>query len=193
MCEPATIAAVATYFGAAAETAATIGAIGSAASVGLGALGAYQTARASKDAAINNARIADMQAADALKRGEQDRIEALRRGRLMEGQQRASLAARGLDLSEGTPNDILGQTDFFTQADAATLRTNARKEAWARQAQAGNYRAEAAATNPGLALTSTLLGGAGRVADRWYSTYGGGDVRPSRRREMDRGDYGGGL
>jgi hypothetical protein len=168
MCEPTTIAAVASYFGASAATASTIGTAVSIGSTALGAVSAYQGAQTQKAIANSNAKVADMQAKDARERGEKAAQEARQRGSLIEGAQRTSLSARGLDLSEGTPNDILGQTDFFTQSDIATARTNGRKEAFAAKTQAANYRMEAGAVNPGL----TLLGGAAKVADKWYAYKG---------------------
>lgn len=95
----------------------------------VGAVGARNQAKANHAIAQNNMAIADMQAEDSLKRGEQQAQEAQRKARAIASAQRAAYSARGLDISEGTPADVIEQTDFFGQADAATARTNARKEA----------------------------------------------------------------
>ncbi len=124
---------------------------------------AVQADRTNKAVANANAENAELQAQDALKRGEEARIEARRRGSILEGAQRAALSSRGLDISEGTAADTLTQTEFFTQSDEATARTNARREAWDRRAQRNSYRAQADAIQPGL----TLLAGAGNVASKW--------------------------
>lgn len=168
MCEPTTIAAVATYFGAAADTAATIGTAASVASAAAAAYGTYSSAQNAKAAAKANAANADAQAKDAAKRGEKAAIDAQRRGSQIAGTQRATLAGRGLDLNEGTPNDILGQTDFFTQSDIATARNNGRREANSYLQQRANYQGQADGVNPGLQLAGSLLGSAGSVADKWY-------------------------
>lgn len=166
MCEPTTIA---TIFGLTAETAATVSTVASAASTGLSAYGAYSQAQTAKAVAEGNAAEARRAADDARTRGEKSAIEARLQGKQIEGAQRASLASRGLDLNEGTPDNILGQTDFFTQSDVATARTNGRREARGYQAQANSYDAQAKGINPGLTLAGTLLGGTAKVADKWYA------------------------
>lgn len=151
----------------------------SAASAVFGAYASYAQAQASKKIAQRNADVAGVEAQDALKRGEQNAIEARHRGQVIQGQQRAALSARGLNLSGGTPSDILAQADFFTEGDEATARTNGRKEAWARQSQSVNSQLSADAANPGLSLAGGLLSGAGGllsgagiVASKWYQPKG---------------------
>ena len=139
-----------------------------AASAAVTAYAGYTQAQTSKKIAQNNANAAELQAKDALARGEKARIAAHQRGAQLEGQQRTALSARGLDLSEGTANDILGQTDFFTQSDEATSRTNARKEAFAAETQQANYQLQDEGINPGLTLAGGLLSGSSAVADKWY-------------------------
>lgn len=129
----------------------------------------YTQAQTSKKIAQHNADAQEIEAKDALRRGEQAKIDARKRGAMIEGQQRTALSARGLDLSEGTANDILGQTDFFTASDIATAGDNAKREAWSRRSGAANSQMQADATNPGLALAGGLLSGASSVADKWYS------------------------
>lgn len=140
----------------------------SAAGVGMSAIGMHNQSKTAKEIAGNNAITAGVQAMDALRRGEKDAIEVQRRGAALKSSQQVGLAAKGLDLGYGTAADLQDQTDFFNQSDVATTRTNARKEAWARQAQSGNFQAEALSQRPWLAGGSTLLSGAGTVSDRWY-------------------------
>ena len=128
----------------------------------------YTQAQTSKKIAEHNAQVADIGAADALARGEKAKIEARKRGAMIEGAQRTALSERGLDLSEGTPNDILGQTDFFTQSDIGIAGDNAKKEAFARKSQATNFELQAGGVNPGLTLAGGLLSGGSSVADKWY-------------------------
>ena len=146
----------------------TLALIAAVASTAVSAGAAYQQSRTAKAVAENNADAANVAAADALRRGEQDSQKSMREARLMMGSQRAAYSARGLDISSGTPADVIEQTDFFGRQDAAQARTNARKEAWSIQNRGAAYSAEARAQNPFLSTTSTLLGGAGSVADRWY-------------------------
>lgn len=179
MCEPTTLAAVGTWFAGAGGTAAagataaglttaqmvTLGL--TAASTLMGAKSAMDQASIAKQVARNNAQTAELQAQDALRRGEKDAQEVARRASLLSGSQRATMAARGLDISEGTAQDVLNQTEFFSSIDQATARNNARKEAWGKRAQGANYAAEASGYSPLMSGGTTLLTGATTVADRW--------------------------
>ena len=199
MCEPATIATIASFFAeagaataaagtataaagtataaagtaaagtAALTTAQTIALATSAASAGLGAASMYQQSRTAKAVAQGNAEQAKVLAADAIARGDKQAMQARQRGGQLESAQRAALSARGLDLSEGTPANILGQTDFFTQSDEATARTNGRREASAALAQSRSYQGQSDAVNPGLMMAGSLLGSGASVADKWLA------------------------
>jgi len=146
----------------------TIGQIASLAGTGLQAISAYNQAQVANQVAENNAKIAEYQAQDALKRGEQQSMDIRRKAAAYKSTQRSMMGARGLDLTYGSAADILDQTDFFSETDVATTRTNAANEAWARRAQATNYRAEAASRSPWMMAGGTLLAGAGQVANKWY-------------------------
>lgn len=172
----AALAPVASALGAT-QTAATLGALSAAQSISLGlsavgtglsAVGAVQQARTQKQVAENNAKTAEWQAQDAERRGAQDAMDVQRKAAALKSSQRVSLASKGLDLGYGTAADIQDQTDFFGQIDATTARDNSAREAWARRAQKVNFQTEAAATRPWLTGGSTLLAGAGQVADKWY-------------------------
>jgi len=164
------------------STMATVSNYSSAFGVGLQAYGAYQKSAATKTAydmqaqvEQSNAAYAEQQARDALDRGQ----EAVRNKRLetrqLKGTQRATLAANGVDLSQGSALNILTDTDLMGAHDAEVLRMNAAREAYGHEVQAGNDRANAAlygyrssAENPALAAGTTLLTGAGSVAKQWY-------------------------
>jgi hypothetical protein len=185
MCEPVTLAALAT----AATTAGSIGAgatvagvagltamqaLALGASVGgtvLSAGSAYQQGQAAKQTAANNAQMAEVAAQDAQRRGEEEAMAVQRKGAALKSAQRVSLASRGLDLQYGTAADLQDQTDFFTQSDVATTRTNAGREAWNSRARGQQILAQgkADATNAMMQAGGSLLGGAGQVSDKWYS------------------------
>lgn len=172
----AALAAGATAAGtatAAGMTTAQMVALGlSAAGTGISALGAYNQAQTGKAVAEANAKNAEIQAQDALRRGEKDAMELRQRASAYKSAQRVAMAKNGLDLTYGTAADLQDQTDFFGQADMDTARSNARREAWARQSQSANFQMEAAASRPWLAGGSTLLAGAGSVASKWYDYRG---------------------
>jgi hypothetical protein len=157
MCEPTTIALIA-----------------SAAGTGISAIGAMNQASAAQQVARNNAQMAEYAAQDASRRGEEEAAAIQRKGAALKSAQRVNLAAKGLDLSYGTAADLQDQTDFFTQSDVATTRTNAQREAWSMRARGQQDLAQgrAAASNARLQAAGTLLTGAGQVSDKWY-TYKG--------------------
>ena len=129
---------------------------------------AYQQSVVAQKTAEANAKNAEIQAQDAQRRGEKDAIAIQQKGAAYKSAQRVNMAAKGLDLSYGTAADLQDQTDFFSQSDAATARTNAAKEAWSLRARKAGYQAEAMSNSPYMAAGGSLLGGAGQVADRWY-------------------------
>jgi hypothetical protein len=191
MCEPVTLgilASAATYGGAAAagaigtSAAVTAGtasmtalqALSLAATVGSTAMaagGMYQQSKVQEQTAKNNAKMAEYSAQDAQRRGEDEAIQVQRKGAALKSAQRVSLASKGLDLTYGTAADLQDQTDFFTQSDAATTRTNAAREAWSTRARGQQALAlgKADALNASMQAAGSLIGGAGAVSDRWYT------------------------
>lgn len=143
----------------------------SVASAGISAVGAVNQASASRKIAANNAQMAEIAAQDAVRRGEQDALAVQRKGAALKSAQRVNLASKGLDLTYGTAADLQDQTDFFTQSDVATTRDNARRDAWNLRARGQGMLAQgrADALNAQYAAAGSLLGGAGQVADKWYS------------------------
>lgn len=146
--------------------------------------GMYQQAETQKDMANynakvsdNNAKLAEYEALDATKRGDEEANSIRRNADMLKGSQRASMAAKGLDLAEGTAAELQDQTDFFALTDMNTARNNAAREAWGKRnvglnysSQAGMQRAGADRINPTLAAGTSILSGAGAVASKWYST-----------------------
>lgn len=192
MCEPVTLAALATaattagsigagatVAGVAGATATTAGltamqALALGASVGgtvLSAGSMYQQSKVAEATAKNNATMAEYAAQDAQRRGEEEAAAIQRKGAALKSSQRVNLASKGLDIGYGTAADLQDQTDFFTQSDVATTRTNARREAWSIQARGQQALAQgkADALNSMYGAAGSLLGGAGQVSDKWYT------------------------
>lgn len=170
MCLPF-LAPLGAMMGASAASAAAVGTM-TAATMAAGALsayGTYQQGQTAKAVAQNNQVMAEYAAQDAQRRGEKEVHELRMRAAQLKGTQRATMASRGLDLSEGTPADILDQTDFFAQIDQDTARHNARKDAWRYRAEGTAQRAQgdAAARQANIGAFSTLLTTAGSVASKW--------------------------
>lgn len=87
-----------------------------------------------------NARFAEAQAKDAIKRGDKEAIELTKRAKRLIGSQRVSLAAQGIDIESGTALQIQEDTAELSEADAMTIRNNAWKEAWGYRVQAFDFR-----------------------------------------------------
>ena len=176
-------AAIGLALGATEATAAMMGfsAVTSVAGLGFQAYSSMQQSAAAQDSADynaavqrNNAQLAEYQAQDAVTRGDKATEDHMRKVAQLKGSQKASMAARGLDLSEGSALNILTDTDLFGEIDANTIQTNAAREAWGYRAQGSNstaqanlYKMQADNQNPLMAGAGTLLAGAGSVADRW--------------------------
>ena len=177
MCEPITMSA------ATASTLSTVGTYAAIAGVGMSAYSMYQQSKAQQgmanynaEVAENNAKTQEVQALDATRRGDEEANAVRRNADMLKGSQRASMAAKGLDLAEGTAAELQSQTDFFSLTDQATAKDNAAREAWAIRVGAGNSRGEAAAQrstaksiSPVFNGATSLLTGAGQVASRWYT------------------------
>ena len=189
MCLPAA-AAGGTFLGLASSTWAGISAATSVVGLGMSAYSSMSQARAQRDSANynaavqrNNAQVAEWQAKDSIERGNAALEAHQRKVASLKGSQTASMAARGLSLDEGTPINILSDTDYFGKVDGNTITANAAREAWGYKNQAAGYESagvlssnQAGNANPGMAAAGTLISGAGMVADRWYSASGNSKV-----------------
>ena len=187
------------------------------------ALGAYSSTQASKsslnlqatladinakstmDMAAINQQMAESSAQQTLLTGQREVQKSQISTANLKGAQRASMAANGIDLGEGTALQILTSTDVLGEADANTLQANAVRAAFgyrtqgqaqfnAARTQATNStsqavmsRASADAMNPLTAASTSLLGSGAAVASGWYQ-YNKADIAPPRRsfgKELD--------
>jgi hypothetical protein len=139
--------------------AGALGALGAAGSLYQG-VAARSAARAQAAADEQNARLADEQAKDAVRRGSYEEVKLRRSMSLLEGGQRAALAASGVDVDSGSALDVQEASRLEGERDAAVLRMNAQREAWGYQAQAVNYRnaASAARASGRNAMTGAVIG-----------------------------------
>lgn len=124
----------------------------------------------------NNQKIAEWNAEDAKERGRWAQSQQRKKTKALQGSQRAAMAASGVDLTQGSPLRILTDTDYMGAQDEYQIGVNAEQEAQAYRMQALNLGGEAAmaglqrdSIKPGLSAATSLISGATRVADRWYS------------------------
>jgi len=131
----------------------------------------YQQGETAKNVAEFNAQSAKIQADDVLKRGGIAEEQQLAKTRQMQGTQRAIMAASGSDTTTGSNADILGQTTAMGALDAATIRSNAARQAWGYENQATQSIAQgnAAGAAGNMGAFSTLLAGGSRA----YGMYKG--------------------
>lgn len=92
--------------------------------------------------AETNARLARLQAEDAIARGEKEAANHKNRVGQMVGSQRAAMAAQGISVDSGSAAQIQAETYAIGDEDARTIRTNAWREAWGYQTQAINYQSQ---------------------------------------------------
>lgn len=136
----------------------------------------------------HNAKVADLQARDAISRGQIAESTSRATTSQRVGNLRAGFGAQGLNLDVGSPKDVVQNDAFIGALDSLTVRNNATKEAWGYGVTAADDRAQAGAiiakgkvdansarTNGRIAASSgrnaavaTILGDAGATLRRRY-------------------------
>lgn len=171
-------------------TALAVGTV--VASAVMQARAAHQSGKAQQGAAESsaqqqewNARIADVQAQDAITRGREAEGQLRTQTRGLIGSQRAGFAGQGLDISVGSPVDVQGDTAYLGELDAQTLRANAAREAWGYRVEGADRRmaadiarkgGQAAASAAKWNAATTILG-AGSQAVQLAGRYGSTSTR----------------
>lgn len=145
----------------------------------IGAAGQVQQGQAASQAARYNAQVqemnatlADRRARDAIARGAVEEQRKRQEVQQVLGRQQAAMAANGVDLSFGSPLDLITDTAVMGELDALTIRSNAYRESYDFQVDAVNQRAGAgltrmqgrnAETAGWLNAAGTVIGGAGKA------------------------------
>ena len=127
--------------------------------------------------ARNQSVLAQRNAALATEQGEAAaRAQGMKTLQIM-GSQKASLASQGGDINSGSPASIIGDTAMAGKADQDAIRYNAALQAYGYEVQASGAQGTAnaysaagsnATANLPFGIGSTLLGGAGSAAGKWY-------------------------
>lgn len=157
MCEPTTLLLI-----GAGLTAAT-GAVSAKAQ--------YDAGKYTAKVEQNNAKVADMQAQDALRKGAQEDLQQRWKIRALAGKQATAAGANNVVGSTGTTLDILGETAMFGEVDLNTIRNNAARESWGYKVEASNRRAAAkgAKYQGKMGAIGTLLGTGAQLAGQFGS------------------------
>lgn len=91
-----------------------------------------------------NARLSEMAATDAIKRGEKEAESHRKKTNQVVGSQRAALAAQGINVDSGSAAAVQKETKQAGKEDIMAIRNNAWKEAWGFRVQANNYSGQGA-------------------------------------------------
>ncbi len=118
---------------------------------------------------MNNNAVSEKYAADdAMARGAVEEQKQRDRARKVMGEQRAALAANGMDATTGSGSQILTDSAGFGEFDAIVARNNAMKQAYGFDTQADNLRAQGAAARK--AGTNQAVGTALTAGSSIYSS-----------------------
>lgn len=161
-----------------------------------GAIGSYYAAQSQKaqlesqassmrfqsDISQLNAAQAEFTAQQIMLVGQQRQGKIGLRAGKIKSSQRASMAARGIDLGVGSAVETIATTDLMKEIDMLTTNAETVRSAEAARLQRQNYltasamqdvsamnlAGSAASISPMMALGGSLLGSAGSVANAWY-------------------------
>ncbi|WP_347989921.1 hypothetical protein [Methylomonas sp. AM2-LC] len=152
--------------------AANVGTIASLGTAGLSGVSAFTQASAAQQAnkyqaevEQNNAQLAAYQRSAAIQQGGLQAQQSLLQTVQVIGEQKATLAANGVDLSSGSALDQLATSRFLGAQDVNALQSNAARAAWGYQVQEQTHQIQSglsawqANTNNPLAIAASATGG----------------------------------
>lgn len=140
-----------------------------AAAGGVTAYTQVQQGKYQNQVAQNNAKVAGMQAQDALRSGAAEDQQRRWKIRALMAKQSAGFGANNVVGSTGTALDILGESAMFGEVDLNTIRNNAARKAWGYDVEKSNALAEGKLAKYGgkMAAIGTLLSTGSQVAGMW--------------------------
>ena len=127
--------------------------------------------RYAQAAAEDNAKILDRQAADVIRRGQDEAAKYKKKIKQMQASQKVALAAQGIDVSGDDALAILQETGEIGEVDAMTIKNNAYREAYGLRAQGIDLRAQGkfARAQAQAEGVSSLLTSGMKAFDSFYS------------------------
>lgn len=173
MCiDPASATAIASTISSAWSSAGTLAQVGtvlSAASSAVAAGSAISQGKAAQKQAEVNAASQERAARDALDAGKEESVRRQRAAAAARSGQAASMAANGLDVTQGDALGLLDETTQYGIEDALTIRENSRRGARDLSQGAANSITEGrmAKANSRWQASGTILSGASRVGSQW--------------------------
>jgi hypothetical protein len=122
-----------------------------------------------------NAQQAELGYKSAVTAGQQAEEKSMIQTAQLKSKQTTAMAANGLDLSEGSPLNVLTTTDVMGKIDQNTIKANAVMAAFGYKTQETNslIQAKMASASAGsisapLSTATSLLTSASNVAGKWY-------------------------
>lgn len=132
----------------------------------IGAASSFASSQAKARQLRANARMAEAAAADALQRGEQRAWQVRETSARRESAQTLAYAHGGVDVTTGSPTQVISKTAMVGELEAQIQRNNAWREGLGYRQQASSFREAASATETTgyLDMFGSIFGGAGKVA-----------------------------
>lgn len=132
-----------------------------------------------------NARLVEAQAQQIMRAGIQRQQQIGFQAGAVVASSRASMAARGLTLTEGNAREVIATTNLMKEIDLNTVNANTVRAAAAERMKkvgienksildnvsASNLTAMASGISPFSAMSTSLIGSAGNLANTWFSNY----------------------
>ena len=155
--------------------------VGTVASTGMSAMGQRQQQRSANaqaryqaQVASNNAITQNRLAENALKTGDIKAQQHQTKVGLLKGRQRSVLASSGVVIDQDSPLETLVDTAGQGTMDVLNIKHEAKTKAWQHRAAAADATGQAglhlsSQSSPLMAAAPSVLSGATRVADKWYS------------------------
>ena len=126
----------------------------------------FQAAQAKR-----NAEAEEKMGADARARGLEEGTRIALAGGATRGAIRAAYGASGVELTSGSPLDVLSDAAMFAKLDKEVTQSNAEREAFANKRRAGDYLAQSSLdrmrANQGIG--ATILSGATQAYGDYYA------------------------
>lgn len=151
----------------------------------MSAYGAYRQGQAQQEQADyqsavmdRNAKVAAMQAEDRQRTGQIEEKQMRLKNEQMIGQAKSDLSNSGVQVGTGSSLDVVSDAAAWGEWDVQQHRWNVAKDIWGINNQAANYSAQsglykmsgANAAEAGMwGAGTSLISGAGTVADKWYT------------------------
>lgn len=148
-----------------------------AASTGFAVAGSGQSSKAQQSAAKFNAAVASNNALSARQAATAEAERIRQRNRRLAGAQRAAYAKAGVDVSFGSPNDVIVDSGIQGEMDALTAVYTGSTTANNQRARSLLFTAEAESAKSSLPLTiaGQAVGGAASIVGQ-YGTYKAGQA-----------------